>query len=181
MKRVLTKEEIVALIKENDFHAGDFAVKHTHGKDRGKIIRTDVVGMIVKKFYNLANFGELEGFCDIITQGAAAAKDPKKLVERGNYFGALSAELENVAYVWSSMYPELPVPQSVKRRLTDFVTEHFPAEVKMPDFEWDVKSTHNKRLKGGELRNPTADTEEGEEAPDDSEELVVPFLKEFSY
>lgn len=123
--------DIIKYIIEEDYcvdpNSTETVRKDNHGKG---MVSADITGVILSKFYN-TNYGDiLQGYSDILTGGKITAKYPGKLINQGNYFGALSAFFDNLCAERNTMAPD----EYIRQELVDFVLLHFPNELPMPDF-----------------------------------------------
>ena len=103
-------------------HPGDFI--------QGAGAKLDIIATLAKTIYKTTSITQLDGICDILTEGASSSKYPERLINKGNYMGALSAAFENACGVRNAA-----ASQITRQKMVRFVKEYFPETIKLPDFE----------------------------------------------
>lgn len=129
----MTKEELINIINTATYSTGDpVRSKKNNPLSVGEV---DVLGAVIKAHYKSSNYNDLCGIADILTNGVVLHKHPVKLVAKGNIWGALCAQYDNLSY----MMGEETVTPEIREELVNFVTSYFPQNIQMPNFELPVE------------------------------------------
>lgn len=118
MKYFITKIEIKRILTNAELTYGEFISGS----------KADVIGHIARHLMKLDSPSEyqLDNLCVSLTQGEAMGKNPHKMLERGNLFGALSALFENAVFKNGNV-----VNFDVRFECLQFVDRHFPDRIEL--------------------------------------------------